>query len=82
MTGIRADGTLGTPKIFNLAGGTSVAVPASELMEGAAAAVISATGDPVYGAQVNTLPGAAGISVSAVPPGATGRESIPVILGY
>ncbi|MBJ2119649.1 hypothetical protein I6N91_01485 [Arthrobacter sp. MSA 4-2] len=82
VTGIRADGTLGTPKIFNLAGGTSVAVPAAELMEGAAAAVISATGDPVYGAQVNTLSGAAGISVSAVPPGATGRESIPVLLGY
>ncbi|WP_159802439.1 DUF5719 family protein [Arthrobacter zhaoguopingii] len=82
VTGIRADGTLGTPKIFNLAGGTSVAVPASELMVGAAAAVISATGDPVYGAQVNTLSGAAGIAVSAVPPGATGRESIPVILGY
>ncbi|RJU01708.1 hypothetical protein D6T65_09260 [Arthrobacter frigidicola] len=82
VTGIRADGTLGTPKIFNLAGGTSMAVPASELMKGAAAAVISATGDPVYGAQVNTLSGAAGISVSAVPPGATGRESIPVILGY
>ncbi len=82
VTGIRADGTLGTPKIFNLAGGTSVAVPASELMKGAAAAVISATGDPVYGAQVNTLSGAAGISVSAVPPGTTGRESIPIVLGY
>ncbi|TDK26801.1 hypothetical protein E2F48_06425 [Arthrobacter crusticola] len=82
VTGIRADGTLGTPKIFNLAGGTSVAVTASDLMKGAAAAVISATGDPVYGAQVNTLSDAAGISVSAVPPGATGRESIPIVLGY
>ncbi|MHA7264171.1 DUF5719 family protein [Arthrobacter sp. TMN-37] len=82
VTAIRADGTVGAPRVFNLAGGTSVAVTASELMEGAAAAVVSATGDPVYGAQVNTLRRAAGISVSAVPPGTTGRESVPIILGY
>jgi hypothetical protein len=83
VTGIRADGTLGTGQVFNIAGGTSVAVPASSLGKGTAAAVISATGDPVFGAQVNTLPrGAAGISVSPVAPGATGRESIPISLGY
>ena len=83
VTGIRADGTLGTGRMFSIAGGTSVVVPASALGEGTAAAVISATGDPVFGAQVNTLPkGAAGISVSPVPPGTTGRESIPISLGY
>jgi hypothetical protein len=83
VTGIRADGTLGTGQVLSIAGGTSVVVPASSLGGGTVAAVISATGDPVYGAQVNTLPqGTAGISVSPVPAGTTGRESIPISLGY
>jgi hypothetical protein len=83
VTGIRADGTLGAAQVFSIAGGTSVVVPASSLGGGTAAAVISATGDPVFGAQVNTLSkGAAGISVSPVPTGTTGRESIPISLGY
>ncbi|WP_258062387.1 DUF5719 family protein [Arthrobacter sp. B0490] len=83
LTPVAADGTLGDPVVIGLAGGTSVTVPASSLGRAPAGVVIDATGDPVYGAQVMTLPGArAGLSVAAVPAGATGPQSIPVELGY
>ncbi|MHA7210712.1 DUF5719 family protein [Arthrobacter sp. MDT1-65] len=83
LTPVAADGALGDPVVIGLAGGTSVTVPASSLGSAPAGVVIDATGDPVYGAQVMTLPGArAGLSVAAVPAGATGPQSIPVELGY
>lgn len=83
LTPVAADGTLGESVVIGLAGGTSVTVPSSSLWASAAAVIINATGDPVYGAQVLTLPGArAGVSVAGIPAGATGPQSIPVELGY
>ena len=83
LTPVAADGTLGAPVVIGIAGGTSVSVPASSLGSSPAGVVINATGDPVHGAQVMTLPGeVAGISVAGVPAGATGPQTIPVELGY
>ncbi len=83
LTPVAADGALGDPVVIGIAGGTSVTVPASSLGSAPAGVLIDATGDPVYGAQVMTLPGAvAGISVTSAPAGATGPQSIPVELGY
>ncbi|MEG9247386.1 DUF5719 family protein [Arthrobacter sp. Soc17.1.1.1] len=83
LTPVAADGALGAPVVIGIAGGTSVTVPASSLGSAPAGVLIDATGDPVYGAQVMTLPGAvAGISVASVPAGATGPQSIPVELRY
>lgn len=83
LTPVSADGALGQPVVIGIAGGTSITVPSSSLGAAAAGVVINATGDPVYGAQVMTTPGAgAGISVASVAPGAGGAQSIPVELGY
>ncbi|MHA7286791.1 DUF5719 family protein [Arthrobacter sp. MDT3-44] len=83
LTPVAAGGALGKPVVIGIAGGTSVSVPSSSLGRAPAAVLIAATGDPVYGAQVMTLPGArAGISVAGVPAGSTGPLSIPVELGY
>ena len=83
LTPVGADGALGAPVVIGIAGGTSVTVPTSSIGSASAAVIINATGDPVYGAQVMTLPGgSAGISVSGVPAGATGPQSIPVELRY
>ncbi|WP_307081534.1 DUF5719 family protein [Arthrobacter agilis] len=83
LTPVAADGALGDPVVIGIAGGTSVTVPASSLGRAPAGVIIDAAGDPVYGAQVMTLPGdRAGISVASVPAGSTGPQSIPVELGY
>ncbi|MBG6224159.1 hypothetical protein IWX63_000714 [Arthrobacter sp. CAN_A2] len=83
LTPVLADGALGEPVMIGIAGGTSVTVPSSSLGRSPTGVVIDATGDPVYGAQVMTLPGGrSGISVAGVPAGATGPQSIPVDLGY
>ncbi len=83
LTPVAADGVLGDPVMIGIAGGTSVTVPSSSLGRNPAGVIIDATGDPVYGAQVLTLAGArSGVSVTSVPAGATGPQSIPVQLGY
>ncbi|WP_104168423.1 DUF5719 family protein [Arthrobacter sp. SX1312] len=83
LTPVLADGALGEPVVIGIAGGTSVTVPSSSLGRSPVAVVVDATGDPVYGAQMMTLPGdRSGISVAGVPAGATGPQSIPVELGY
>ncbi|WP_258059013.1 DUF5719 family protein [Arthrobacter sp. B1805] len=83
LTPVAADGALGKPVVIGIAGGTSVTVPSSSFGPTPAGVIVDATGDPVYGAQIATLPGArAGVSVVSVPAGATGPQSIPVELGY
>ncbi|MHA7282175.1 DUF5719 family protein [Arthrobacter sp. TMS2-4] len=83
LTPVLADGALGEPVVIGIAGGTSVTVPSSSLGRSPVAVLVDATGDPVYGAQVSTLPGKKiGISVAAVPAGRPGPRSIAVELGY
>ncbi len=83
LTPVQADGVLGEPVVIGIAGGTSVTVPSSSVGRSPVAVIVDATGDPVYGAQVMTLPGdRSGISVAGIPAGATGPQSIPVDLGY
>ncbi|PPB49622.1 hypothetical protein C4K88_08030 [Arthrobacter pityocampae] len=83
LTPVSADGVLGKPVVIGIAGGTSVTVPASSLGRSPVAVLVDATGDPVYGAQVMTLPGTtSGISVVAVPVGVTAPQDLPVDLGY
>ena len=64
--------------VYSLGADEAIAVYAQ-----ACAVLVDATGDPVYGAQVSTLPGKTiGISVAAVPAGRPGPRSIAVELGY
>ncbi|WP_434992999.1 DUF5719 family protein [Arthrobacter sp. Ld5] len=83
LTPVLADGALGEPVVIGIAGGTSVTVPSSSLGRSPVAVLVDATGDPVYGAQVSTLPGKrTGISVTGIPAAAAAPQSIPVELGY
>ena len=83
MTPVGPEGALRASVVIGIAGGTSVTVPRADLGADAAGVLIGATGDPVYGAQVLTLPGdRAGISVARVPAGVAGPQDIPVGLGY
>ena len=83
LTPVLADGSLGTARDFDIAGGTTAVVSAGSLGKGAVGALVSVSGDAIYGAQLNELGGAvAGVSVSAIPPADTGQQSLPVTLGY
>jgi hypothetical protein len=47
------------------------------------AALIGVSGDPAYGAQVATLDGdTPGISVSPIPAGSAGQQSVAVNIGF
>ncbi|WP_253904290.1 DUF5719 family protein [Arthrobacter sp. Br18] len=83
ITPVGADGALRDPQLVDVAGGTSVTIPASSFGPDAAAVIVSAAGDPVFGAQVATLGGdTAGVSVTAIPDAAVSTRTIPVELRY
>ncbi|NJC21752.1 hypothetical protein BJ994_000828 [Arthrobacter pigmenti] len=83
ITPVNAEGALGEQRVFNVGGGTTVTVPATELGEGTVAALIGSSGDPAYGAQLATLGGETpGIAVSPIPPGSAGQLSVAVNIGY
>lgn len=83
LTPVTAEGALGKEQVFDVAGGTTVTVPAADLGKGTVAALIGASGDPAYGAQVATLNGdTPGISVAPIPAGSGGQQSIAVNLGF
>ncbi|WP_323960831.1 hypothetical protein GC088_04325 [Arthrobacter sp. JZ12] len=82
LTPVNADGVLGEERVYDVAGGTTVTVPAADLGKGTAAALIGVSGDPVYGSQLATLSGGPGISVAPIPPGGAGQQTVPVNLGY
>jgi hypothetical protein len=83
LTPIGTNGRIGTEQLVSVAGGTTVTVNPRELAGGDLAAVlISASGDPVYGSQLLTLPGRAAVSSVPIAPGRSGQQNVPVNLGY
>lgn len=83
LTPVNADGAFGKELVFDVAGGTTVTVPAADLGKGTAAALIGASGDPAYGAQVAMLDGdTPGISVAPIPAGSSGQQSVAVDIGF
>ena len=80
---VTAEGALGEEQVFDVAGGTTVTVPAADLGEGTVAVLIGVSGDPAYGAQVATLDGdTPGISVAPIPAGSAGQQSVSVNIGF
>ncbi|MCG2620592.1 DUF5719 family protein [Arthrobacter sp. I2-34] len=76
------DGKPGKEQVIHVPGGSTVAVDPKAGGADPAAVVVSASGEPVYGAQVLTGADRADVSVLPVPPGVQGRQSVPVYLGY
>lgn len=83
-TPVTADGKIRAAAAADIAGGTtaSIAVPAE--VEGSALVgyLVSAAGDPAYGAVLVQQDGRQDVSTIAIAPGAAGQEQIPVTLGY
>ncbi|MDF9278415.1 DUF5719 family protein [Arthrobacter sp. EH-1B-1] len=80
---VTAEGALGEEQVFDVAGGTTLTVPAADLGKETVAVLIGVSGDPAYGAQVTTLDGdTPGISVAPIPAGSAGQQSVSVNIGF
>lgn len=83
VTPVNAEGVIGEEKVFDVAGGTTVTVPAADLGGETVAALVNVSGDPAYGAQVATLDGDnPGLSAVPIPAGSAGQQSVAVNLGF
>lgn len=83
-TPITADGKIRTAGTADIAGGTTVSIkiPADVGGSPLVGYVVSAAGDPAYGALVLAQDGRQDISAVALAPEAAGQRQIPVTLGY
>jgi hypothetical protein len=83
-TPVTADGKIREAAAADIAGGTtaSIKVPADVGGSPVVGYVVSAAGDPAYGAVLLQQDGRPDIAAVAVAPGATGQEQVPVTLGY
>lgn len=83
-TPVTADGTVHAAAAADIAGGTtaSIKVPADIAGSQLVGYLVSAAGDPAYGAVLLQQDGKQDISTVAVAPGAAGQEQVPVTLGY
>ena len=83
-TPITADGKIRAAASADIAGGTtvSVKVPADVGGSPLVGYVVSAAGDPAYGALLLGRDGRQDISTVAVAPEAAGQQKVPVTLGY
>lgn len=81
---ITADGTVRKTETLDIAGGTTASVKIPGKIEDSPVTgyVVSAAGDPAYGALVLGRDGGPDISVVGLQPGAAGQEKVPVVLGY
>lgn len=81
---ITADGTVGKTVDVDMSGGTtsSIELPAKSGDSAIAGYLVSASGDPVYGALVLGKQGRADVSVVAIQDAAAGFEKVPVSVGY
>ncbi|WP_240689814.1 DUF5719 family protein [Arthrobacter sp. PAMC25564] len=81
---ITADGKIGTAAAADIAGGTtaSIKVPADADGSPLVGYLVSAAGDPAYGAVLLEQDGKQDISTIAIAPGVSGQEQVPVTLGY
>ncbi|MCA4133572.1 DUF5719 family protein [Arthrobacter sp. M4] len=84
LSPITADGAVRKADTLDISGGTTATVKVPDKVEGAAVVgyVVSAAGDPAYGAVVLGRDGRNDIAVAAIQPGAAGQEKVPVVLGY
>ena len=83
-TPITADGKIRTAGTADIAGGTTVSIkiPADVGGSPLVGYVVSAAGDPAYGALVLAQDGRQDISAVALAPEAAGQRQVPVTLGY
>ena len=83
-TPITADGKIRAAAAADIAGGTtaSIKVPADVGGSPLVGYLVSAAGDPAYGAVLLQQEGRPDISTVAIAPGAAGQEQVPVTLGY
>jgi ribosomal protein S18 acetylase RimI-like enzyme len=83
-TAITEDGKVRQADSADIAGGTTTSIKVPEKVDDAAVLgyIVSASGDPAYGAVQLGQDGRDDISVLAVSPGAEGQEQVPVALGY
>ncbi|MGM0929823.1 MAG: DUF5719 family protein [Actinomycetota bacterium] len=79
ITPVDRDGALGKKQAVSVPAGTTVTLnPKAD----DAALLISASGDPVYGAQTLTNGGSADVAVLPVPAGTQAQNAVPVNIGY
>ncbi|MGO4192174.1 DUF5719 family protein [Arthrobacter sp. YAF17] len=83
-TPVTADGKIRAAAAADIAGGTtaSIKVPADVGGSPIVGYVVSAAGDPAFGAVLLQQEGRPDIATVAIAPGATGQEQVPVTLGY
>ena len=83
-TPVTADGKIHAAAAADIAGGTtaSIKVPADVGGSPLVGYLVSAAGDPAFGAVLLQREGKPDISTLAIAPGATGQEQVPVTLGY
>jgi len=83
-TPITADGKIRTAGTADIAGGTTVSIkiPADVGGSPLVGYVVSAAGDPAYGALVLARDGRQDISAVALAPEAAGQRQVPATLGY
>ncbi|MFJ4263294.1 DUF5719 family protein [Paenarthrobacter nicotinovorans] len=81
---VTADGKVGKAVDLDLAGGTTsvIELPAKSGDSVIAGYVVSASGDPVYGAMILGKQGRNDVSVVAIQDAAAGLEKVPVTVGY
>lgn len=81
---VTADGKVGKAVDVDMSGGTTsmIELPAKSGDALIAGYVVSASGDPVYGALVLGKEGRADVSVVAIQDAAAGLEKVPVSVGY
>ncbi|SDP19626.1 hypothetical protein SAMN04487914_10556 [Arthrobacter sp. ok909] len=81
---ITADGKIRTAATAEIAGGTTVSIKIPSDVGGSPLVgyVVSAAGDPAYGALLLGRDGRQDISTVAVAPEAAGQRQVPVTLGY
>ena len=83
-TAVTADGKVHAASAADIAGGTTalIKIPVDVAGSQLVGYLVSAAGDPAYGAVLLQQDGRQDISTIAVAPGAAGQEQVPVTLGY
>ncbi|HSN35843.1 MAG TPA: DUF5719 family protein [Arthrobacter sp.] len=83
-TPITADGKVRAAAAADIAGGTTASVKVPGDVEGSPLVgyLVSAAGDPAYGAVLLQQDGRSDIATVAIAPAAAGQEQVPVTLGY
>ncbi len=83
-TPVTVDGKLGKAESVDIAGGTTTVIGVPDTAKGPAVIgyVVTASGDPAYGAVLLGEQKGPGISVVSIQQGALGHEKVAVTLGY